>query len=86
MSPRASELVTALSLLSRLPLPRGVANPDLNAASAWAYGAVGLGLGLLASLAMLCAMLIGLPAPLVALTGLGTLIALSGAMHEDGLA
>lgn len=86
MSPRASELVTAFSLLSRLPLPRGVADPDLNAASVWAYGAVGLGLGLLASLAMLCATLIGLPAPLVALTGLGALIALSGAMHEDGLA
>lgn len=75
---------TALGLLSRLPVP-GLTGARL-AEAAWAYPLVGLLLGGLAALVGLGAQWLGLPAALCALLALATLIVLSGAMHEDGLA
>lgn len=76
--------LTALSLLSRLPVPAG--EETRQAAAAWAYPIVGLVVGALAALAGFVAQGIGLPTPFCALLALATLIALTGAMHEDGLA
>src|SRR6056297_2945829 len=84
---RPVDLLLALSLLSRLPLPEPEQSDwSRQARAVWAYPLVGLVLGALACLAGLLAHWLGLPAPLVALVTLATLIAASGAMHEDGLA
>ncbi len=79
------DVLIALALLSRLPVPEDQAWPR-QAKAAWAYPLVGTVLGGLAALAGLLAGALGLPAPMVALITLTVLIATSGAMHEDGLA
>jgi adenosylcobinamide-GDP ribazoletransferase len=78
------DILTALALLSRLPAPR--ATPDMGARAAWAYPLVGLIIGGIAGLMGFIAWGLGLPAPLTALIALATLIIITGAMHEDGLA
>jgi len=86
MSSRASDLATAFSLLSRLPVPRDWINTERNAQAAWAYPVVGLAHGVIAAAAMLLATALGLPSALAVLVALTALVLLSGAMHEDGLA
>ncbi|WP_371223071.1 adenosylcobinamide-GDP ribazoletransferase [Roseovarius sp. 2305UL8-3] len=82
---KPQDVLIALTLLSRLPLPEDQAW-DRQAKAAWAYPLVGVVLGGLAALAGLLAMALGLPAPMMALITLTVLIVLSGGMHEDGLA
>ena len=77
------DLATALSLLSRLPVPHGFA--DRAAGAAWAYPLAGLVIGTLAGLAGLAALWIGMPVPLAALVTLAASAGLTGALHEDGL-
>ena len=81
---RPADILTALGLLSRLPVP--VHDDARQAQAAWAYPVAGLVLGGLAALLGLALSGLGLPPPLVALGALATLVALSGALHEDGLA
>ncbi len=71
-------------LLSRLPVPMNTG--DRGAAAAWAYPLVGLILGGAAAAVGACANWLGLPSALCAIASLATLIVLTGAMHEDGLA
>jgi adenosylcobinamide-GDP ribazoletransferase len=77
-------------LLTRLPVGRviggigGVAPPM--AASAWAWPLVGLIAGLVAAAVHALAHWAGLPPLPAALLAIGTLIVVTGAMHEDGLA
>ena len=81
----ARGFVVATAFLTRIP----VAAPGCSAGqlgdSAWAFPLVGAGIGAVAAFAFLLAQLVGLgdwPAALLAvLTG----IALTGALHEDGL-
>ncbi len=80
-----ADLSLALSLLSRLPL-RMETDGDRSAYAAWAYPVVGLILGGLAALTGLIGAALGLPTPIAALLTLATALALTGAMHEDGLA
>lgn len=81
------QIQLAAVLLTRLPLP---ALPQrcfaMGAQAVWAYplmgvlvGGAGLGAGHLA-------LWLGLPALAAALLALGTMVVLTGAMHEDGLA
>jgi adenosylcobinamide-GDP ribazoletransferase len=81
------DLPAAVVLLTRLPVPRlpqhAFAHP---ARAVWAYPVVGLLLGLIVGLiAGLCHVL-NLSAPVTAGLVLGTLVLLTGALHEDGLA
>jgi adenosylcobinamide-GDP ribazoletransferase len=78
------DILTALALLSRLPAPG--APPDRGAGAAWAYPLVGLIVGGIAGLIGLIFWSLGLPAPLTALIALATLVIITGALHEDGLA
>lgn len=78
------DLVAALSLLSRLPLP--ATDGTRTAAAAWAYPLAGALLGALAALVGALATGVGLPPLAVSLLVLATLVMLTGAMHEDGLA
>jgi len=76
------DILTALGLLTRLPLPHP-RNPR-GAAAAWAYPLAGLAPGLIATLVAFAAA--GLPAALTAGLALAALITTTGALHEDGLA
>jgi adenosylcobinamide-GDP ribazoletransferase len=85
--PSLIDIAVAAALLTRLPLPR---LPDRAFArqtrAGWAFALVGAGVGLLAAGAGLAALWAGLPAGAAAGAVLGAQIALTGAMHEDGLA
>ncbi|WP_415402406.1 adenosylcobinamide-GDP ribazoletransferase [Tateyamaria sp. SN3-11] len=84
---RLWDVPAALVLLTRLPLP---ALPDHafahGARAVWAYPLVGLVVGLIACGIAAVATALGLPAMIVAGLSLATLVLLTGAMHEDGLA
>lgn len=84
---RPSDILMALGLLTRLPIPVNMeAATKRGAAAAWAYPLVG---ALIASIALLvgwAVMAVGLNSWVAAVTMLGTQIILTGAMHEDGLA
>ncbi|PJE26204.1 Cobalamin synthase [Pseudooceanicola marinus] len=78
-----TDLLSALGLLSRLPLP---AHEGRGAPAAWAYPLAGAVLGGPAALAGLLALALSLPPQLAALICLGTSVMVTGALHEDGLA
>lgn len=81
------DIGVALVLLTRLPLPR---LPDTAfrrlARAAWAFPLAGLAVGLIAGAVGLLALGLGLAPAAVAGLVLAGQIALTGAMHEDGLA
>ena len=82
-----TDLARAASLLSRLPL----GSPELSdrraiADSAWAWPLIGALIGALAGLVGLLGQGLGLAPTISAALSLAALIALSGALHEDGLA
>lgn len=80
------DLAAALRLLTRLPVPRHLpADPDWSRAGR-AYPLVGLLIGSIGALTFALAGFLGLPAVLCALLALAATIAVSGALHEDGLA
>lgn len=81
------QLALAAVLLTRLPLP---ALPEAAFAAGpravWAYPIVGLGVGLAGALAGQIAVALGLPVLAASVLTLATMMLLTGAMHEDGLA
>ncbi len=81
---RAGDIVSALALLTRLPLPPQ--DRPRGAEAAWAWPLAGLAVGLVAVLAGGVAQLFGLTDTLVAGVVLAGLILCTGALHEDGLA
>jgi len=87
MKTALSDLRAALRLLSRLPVPAG-ASQDMQrgAASMWALPLAGAVIGAIAALAGSIAAWLGLPPSLQAALILSTLIIITGALHEDGLA
>lgn len=82
MTPR--DITDALRLLTRLPMPSDTQTRGADAA--WAYPIAGLVVGAIAAACGLVGHAFGLPAPLCALISLATLIVITGALHEDGLA
>jgi adenosylcobinamide-GDP ribazoletransferase len=82
-----SDIPAAFSLLTRLPVP---VDHDLAgsraAVATWAYPIVGAVLGLIAGIVGNLLLWIGAPTHMCAVIALGTLILLTGGMHEDGLA
>jgi adenosylcobinamide-GDP ribazoletransferase len=84
---RLWDIPAALVLLTRLPLP---ALPDHafgdGARAVWAYPVVGLILGFIVAAMAAVFAATGLPDMIVAGLYLGTLIMVTGAMHEDGIA
>lgn len=83
---RLADVGTALSLLTRLPVPERFQDHSRIAASVWAYPLVGAALGGLAAGVVLLAMALGLAPGLAAGMALGVSIVITGALHEDGLA
>ena len=82
-----SDLHLAASFLTRLPLPdSGVVAAGGLASAMRCFPLVGLGLGLTAGLVAATATGLGLPPLPAALLAVLTLVLLTGALHEDGLA
>jgi adenosylcobinamide-GDP ribazoletransferase len=80
-----SGFTAATAFLTRIPVappPGGLRLAD----AAWAFPPVGAGIGAVAALAFLAAELFGLGAWPASLLALLSSIALTGALHEDGLA
>ncbi len=84
---RSEEFKASLAFSTRLPLPRAAPQPAKAVANAaWAFPMTGLIIGLIGALAYALAHRLGLPAwPAATLSGAATL-AVTGALHEDGLA
>ena len=79
-----ADIVDAVHLLTRIPVPPNDAPRGADAA--WAYPLAGILVGALAAATGLLGHALGLPAPLCALVMLATLVISTGALHEDGLA
>jgi adenosylcobinamide-GDP ribazoletransferase len=81
-----ADFAAALSLLTRLPVRLRPETAVRGAASAWCHPLVGALVGLLAGGALATAALAGLPPTVSAAVALSVSIAVTGALHEDGLA
>lgn len=79
------DIGAALMLLTRLPVPRRLA-ADRGARCAWAWPLVGAVVAVLAWVTGAALQAAGLPPALAAGAALVTAIAVTGALHEDGLA
>ncbi|MGB0696437.1 MAG: adenosylcobinamide-GDP ribazoletransferase [Rhodospirillaceae bacterium] len=80
------ELAAAVAFLTRLPVPlkdHGWPDPQ---ATLWAFPLVGAGIGASTGLLILAAQGLGWPSLVAVLLGLGAVLLLTGALHEDGLA
>ncbi|MEW9919490.1 adenosylcobinamide-GDP ribazoletransferase [Marimonas sp. MJW-29] len=87
--PRPRDLLIALALLTRWPLPDKAFSPKDSrpaAHAAWAYPLAGLAVAVPSATAAWLALAAGLSPSIAALLLLVTGVFLSGAMHEDGLA
>ncbi len=81
------QLWLAAVLLTRLPLPHLPSEAFTQGPRAvWAYPVIGATVGVLGALTGSIALTVGLPAVIAALLALALMIAVTGAMHEDGLA
>jgi len=81
---RPGDVAEALALLTRLPVPAVTA--PRGARAAWAWPLAGAAVAVIAGLVGWAALALGLAAPLAAGLILATQIAVTGALHEDGLA
>lgn len=84
---QAKDILLALVLLTRLPLPHLPQTAFQRQAQAvWAFPMAGLAVALPAALLAAAALAAGLPATIAAGLALAVQVLLTGAMHEDGLA
>jgi adenosylcobinamide-GDP ribazoletransferase len=79
-------LALAVTFLTTLPMARPACNAGRLADAAWAFPLVGAGIGALAGFTFLLAQALRLGDWLAALLAVLAGIALTGALHEDGLA
>src|SRR5258707_6198626 len=80
------EFAIATAVLTRLPVGVAPRADGAIAASGWAFPLVGAGVGAIAALAFLVAELLGCGSAPAALIALAAGLAVTGAIHEDGLA
>src|SRR5262245_46464492 len=80
------QFLSATALLTRLPVGTVAAEEGDVARASWAFPAVGAGIGGICSAALILASLAGLGGGVAALLAIVTGIAVTGALHEDGLA
>jgi adenosylcobinamide-GDP ribazoletransferase len=81
-----NDFAIATGVLTRLPFGATAAEDGAVAAAGWAFPLVGVGIGALAAIAFLVAETLGLAEFPAALLAVAAGIALTGALHEDGLA
>jgi adenosylcobinamide-GDP ribazoletransferase len=80
------EFAVAAGVLTRFPIATDTAEPGAIAASGWAFPLIGGGIGAVCAAAFLAAGLFGLPVAPAALLAVAAGIAITGGLHEDGLA
>ena len=80
------DFAIATAVLTRLPVGARVAADGDIAAAGWAFPLVGAGVGALTALVFFVAGLLGCGNAAAALIALGASLAVTGALHEDGLA
>jgi adenosylcobinamide-GDP ribazoletransferase len=81
------DLACALAFLTRLPVPRSLAQPGATLATGFrALPVVGAVIGLGSGLVYWGALAARLPSPAAAMLALGAAAILTGCLHEDGLA
>jgi adenosylcobinamide-GDP ribazoletransferase len=83
---RRDELVAAFMLLTRLPVGWLARTDPPPGANVWAYPIVGAVVGAVGAAVFWIADAAGLPPVLAGIFAVGTLILVTGALHEDGLA
>jgi len=77
----------ALAFLTRLPLgPAGAAEPGALARAAWAFPLAGVLVGVAGAILLTLGDRLGLPILASALLAVAATVAVTGALHEDGLA
>jgi adenosylcobinamide-GDP ribazoletransferase len=82
-----ADLPAAIGLLTRLPIPVSQTRAmERGAAAAWAYPIAGLIVGVILATSVAAFTWVGLPIGIVAALVIAVNIAVTGAMHEDGLA
>jgi adenosylcobinamide-GDP ribazoletransferase len=81
-----ADFLTAAAFFTRLPVDPAARGAWGLAGSAWAFPLVGAGIGLVVALTFLLAQLIGLSTWPTAILSVLAGLALTGALHEDGLA
>jgi len=83
-----NELRLAFSFLTRLPVSLGdeTLPPSALADAMWAFPLVGVVVGSIGGLIFLLGGHLGLPAPICSILTVASMIAATGALHEDGLA
>jgi len=83
----ARQLALGLVFLTRLPIPlRGALPDDAVARAAWSFPIAGALVGFVGAAAAIAGMAIALPPVACALLALAATMAMTGALHEDGLA
>ncbi len=80
---RMGDIVTAIALLTRLPV---VASFERSAAAAWAYPIAGAVVAAIAGVLSWVCLGLGVPAGIAAIVWIASSAVITGAMHEDGLA
>ena len=80
------DFLTATALLTRLPVGVTTSAESTIAAAGWAFPLVGAGVGALAALVFFGAEIVGSSRVVAAVLSLMAGLALTGALHEDGLA
>ncbi len=83
--PRLQDLPAAFTLLTRLPLGAGQ-SAEFPASSSWAWPVVGAAVGALGGAVAHVLAAIGTGTAIAAIGAIACMIAVTGALHEDGLA
>ena len=80
------DLIVCWTFLTRLPAPKIdlIERPMMR--SAWAFPVIGAWVGVVAGTVLFVALTAGIPVDVAAWVTVGVMIALTGALHEDGLA
>lgn len=86
MSKWLADLRLAAVFLTRLPIRPARERAGPLGEAAWAFAAIGIGVGLAGGIVFAIAIWLGLPATPAAVLAVGCQVMLTGALHEDGLA
>lgn len=83
---RLSDITTAASLLTRIPVRDSWVDPSRLASSVWAFPIIGVLIGFLSGLLLESLIIIGISNGVSAAFAIGLSIFLTGGLHEDGIA
>lgn len=87
MNDLVKDFCTSAALLTRIKIPASLQHTDKPiAASAWAFPFIGLAVGALGGVVLFALERNGIAPPVATLLAMATIMCITGAIHEDGLA